>query len=171
MKEEKKNTVLPAELFETADIYGQTCNVSVGEGSIIILNQKMTALETIKAIEHLSNVTISMLISIRKACYQCNNCEEWCSLRDEHNEYLNLPKRIRKQLEIPDDVKIDPWRNEWGDLILSTYRDSSPSLRDVPDDLFELLKQTGICFSDLEDVLRGERIIYDGESYINEEDV
>lgn len=168
--EEKTTAVLPIELFEASGIIGHACNVAVGDGAIVIMKERMTAIEALKAFDFIKNVGSNILASIRVSCEPCQHCEGGCVYAGDELGYIDIPPLTRKLWEIPQDVKIRATLDEQHDRIILSKDGPTPDIRDVPKDAREIMEMTGVCLCSLDELIRSEIPVYDGEEYETEEE-
>lgn len=72
--------------------------------------------------------------------------------------------------EIPQDVKIRATLDEQHDRIILSKDGPTPDIRDVPKDAREIMEMTGVCLCSLDELIRSEIPVYDGEEYETEEE-
>lgn len=160
---------LPADLFEASGTYGHPVNISVGDGVIVILREKLTAFDTLKAYKHISDISSDMIRSVQDACEMCIPHSNGCGNVDEGNgfyDYFELPYVIDGLLGNEKRMAI---QNEARDRIASRIGQSEHSLRDVPKDILDLARMMNLCMRDLDLLIRSDIPVYDGE-YRNNDD-
>ena len=170
MNDTKNNAALPIELLDASGITGDTCNIAVGDGAIVIMKERMTAIEALKAFDFIKNVGSNMLASIRVRCEPCHHCEGGCVYAGDDLGYIDIPPVTRELWEIPQDVKIRATLDEQHDRIILSKDGPTPDIRDVPKDAREIMELSGVCLCSLDELIRSKAPVYDGEEYEIEED-
>lgn len=171
-KSNNDKAVLFSELFEMSGIKEDACNISVGSGSLVFLKEQMTAIETMMAIKHLNEITVDMLTSLRRANDEIKRCSHDFPYVGRILGYIDIPPSIRRECGIPQDVKMRVALDAKNGPF--TMMEDRPELdiRDVPKDIINLVRSTGIEIDDLVLLADSRATVYDGESYHkeNEED-
>lgn len=169
MNESKKQMVtLPVEPFEVSGTLDHSCNISVGDGVIVVMKEKMTALETLNAFKHLSGIENAMLESIRAICGECSHCGDCCVYGGENLGSFDITSEMSRLLGFPEGTTVRATLSGEDDHIILTEADSAPNIHDVPRDTLELMKELRICCADLDELIQSEIPIYDGEESISE---
>lgn len=157
-----KDTNQLFDVFDEAGFGSRNFYPSVGNGVVVFTMGNMTTLETLKAIQHLTNVREAMINSICVVCDSCFGCTDDCPYDHENYGYIDIPEKMREACGIPDGVKIraTPVRN--GKRVVLTVDGPTPDIRDVPKDMVELMLDENVCLRDLDQLIRLEIPAYDG---------
>lgn len=161
---------LPVELFEASGTVGHPVNISVGDGVIVILREKLTAIEAIKVFEYLANLGDSIFNSVLKRCGKCLDCEDGCSYDGESRGFIDIPPSMRKLYGIPESDKIRATLDEENERVILTKDGPTPDLRDVPEIIYNLVRCYGVCLTDLDTLIQSQIPVYDGEDCSDDEE-
>ena len=132
-------------------------NIATQEG-MVWLDRGMGELELVGAIQSLRVLTTDLLVHLAKVCGPCDNCGAACPCMGDE-EALRPSDALLAEAGIPKGAKLDVFAEEG--VIHITAADG-PDLRDVPADLLELFRQTGICLDELDGLLRENEVVYGG---------
>ena len=110
----------------------------------------------VRAIHSLKDLASDLLVHLAKVCGPCEHCESPCPCAQEE-EPLQVPEELLKQADIPKGAKLDVFA-ENGRLTISAA--DAPDLRDVPPEMLDLLRQSGVCLDALEELMIEEAVIY-----------
>ena len=134
---------------EALDVHGM-------DHTIVILEEKMTAGELVRSIHSLKNLASDLLVHLAKVCGPCERCEAPCPCTLEE-EPAKVPEKLLERAGIPKGSKLDVFA-ENGRLTISAAE--APDLRDVPPEMLDLLRQSGVCLDTLEELMIEEAVIY-----------
>lgn len=137
---------------------GTPVDIQASEDAAVVLRETMTAAELVGTIQFLRTITTDLLIHLAKACGPCDNCSADCPCL-QAEESLSVPDALLEEAGIPKGAKLDVFAEEGTIHITAT---EGPDLRDVPEDLLELFRQTGICLDELDGLMRENGVIYGG---------
>ena len=155
----KKKLVIPNAVMELGGFEkGAPVEICVQDDAVIILKKEMTAMELVGAIQSLRVLTTDLLVHLAKVCGPCDNCGAACPCMGDE-EALHPSDALLAEAGIPKGAKLDVFAEEG--VIHITAADG-PDLRDVPADLLELFRQTGICLDELDGLLRENEVVYGG---------
>ena len=133
-------------------------DIHASADTAVVLRETMTAAELVRTIQFLRTATTNLLIHLAKACGPCDNCDADCPcLKDE--EAFPIPDALLEEAGIPRGARLDVCAEDGAIHITAA---EGPDLRDVPADLLELFRQTGICLDELDGLLRENGVIYGG---------
>ncbi|WP_204789763.1 hypothetical protein [Oscillibacter sp. CU971] len=124
--------------------------------AVVILEEKMTAEEMVRAIHSLKDLASDLLVHLAKVCGPCEHCETPCPCA-QAEEQISVPEELLKQASIPKGAKLDIFA-ENGCLTITAA--DAPDLRDVPPEMLDLLRQSGVCLDALEELMIEEAVIY-----------
>ena len=127
------------------------------ENVVVILKQRMTAMELVQVIQSLKDQTSDLLVHLAKLCGSCRHCENECPYLKESSR-VRLPDNMLEQAGIPKGARLDALIGE-GEVLISQAE--WLDLRDVSPEMKELFRQTHICLDSLDELLAGGGIVYE----------
>jgi hypothetical protein len=137
---------------------GTPIDIHASEDAAIVLRETMTAAEMVGAIQSLRTITANLLIHLAKVCGPCDSCDMGCPCL-QAEEAFPVPDALLEEAGIPKGAKLDVFAEE-GTIHITAAE--GPDLRDVPEDLLELFRQTGICLDELDGLMRENGVVYGG---------
>lgn len=124
------------------------------EGAIVIAGAKMTAMEMIKTIDSLAEITQGYLSILAKNCGECDDCGH---CEDLDFEGIHLPDEVLEIAGIPEGTKLNAFVEEDAGIIHIEPAEYDHDISDVPPHLLELFSNYGICLGELDALLvKGE---------------
>lgn len=157
----KKKLVIPNIIMEQSGFEkGQNVEIHALTDAVVILKKEMTAMEVIHAIEHLQRLSVNLSVHLAQICGPCNGCEGDCDVDLDHpGSGVYLPNWLREEIGIPQNAKLCAWPMDDGTACVeeANYR---YDLSDVPPQVLEVLSASGVCLSELEELLMTEEKIY-----------
>ena len=135
---------------------GTPIDIHASEDAAIVLRETMTAAEMVGAIQSLRTITANLLIHLAKVCGPCDSCDMGCPCL-QAEEAFPVPDALLEEAGIPKGAKLDVFA-ENGRLTISVA--DAPDLRDVPTEMLDLLRQSGVCLDTLEELMIEEAVIY-----------
>jgi len=133
----------------TLDVHGL-------DHAVVALEKEMTAEEMVRTIHSLKDLASDLLVHLAKVCGPCEHCENPCPCT-QAEETVQVPESLLEQAGIPKGAKLDVFA-ENGRLTVSAS--DAPDLRDVPPEMLDLLRQSGVCLDALEELMIEEAVIY-----------
>jgi len=103
-------------------------------------------------------LTYQLTSHLAKVCGPCEHCKDGCPYTDEDTR-IQLPGDVMEQAGFSRGVRLD-MRIGDHEVILSEAE--SYDLRDVPPEVRKTLQQLGICLDELDGLLAGGGVIYEG---------
>ena len=177
MKKEKTInplTAIPDEIVANCEFDVKSgLSLAIAPGMLVLRNKKMTAMNLVKAITTLSELGADLTTKLAKACGFCDNCGDrgegtpasWAAECDLCEELLDIKKNIRvpdylrDEAGITSKVKLTAKTDaESGEIILSEAG-YDYDISDVPPELLEVFRLSGVCLGELDEALRLERVI------------
>lgn len=157
-KENTEASLGPLALLLTAGgmEHGLDLEVQASKDTAVILKKEMCALELVQTIRDLSDLSKNLLAHLVKVCGPCGHCMDRCS-RMGKEEPVQIPEVLLKRAGISKDAKLDVLSGD-GEIYIAEA--AGPDLRDVPQEMLELFRQTGICLGALEELLMEGDIVY-----------
>lgn len=155
----KKGLRLRKEILDASGFQREAAlDVHGAEQAIVLLKKEMTAMELVQAVQSLGGLTYQLTSHLAKVCGPCQHCESPCPCTQEE-EPVQVPEDLLERAGIPKDAKLDVFA-ENGRITVSAAE--APDLRDVPPEMLELLRQSGVCLDALEELMMKEDVIYGG---------
>ena len=72
----------------------------------IILKQKMTAMEVIRAMDALHQLTVDLSVHLARASGPCDGCDGDCPFDGLDGQEIALPDYLREEAGIPENAKL-----------------------------------------------------------------
>lgn len=171
--------MLPERACELCGFDGEdTLELHTGEDILVILKDKMTAIELVHVISMLSEMATDLTVALAKACGRCNNCDgeddgtgendpaQWvenCSLcRDlmDESQIIHIPDYLLEEAGISNSAKLEASADRDGGEITVTEAGNQFDISDVPPGILTVLAQSGICLAELDELIMQEEIVY-----------
>ncbi len=171
--------MLPERACELCGFSGEDkLALHAGEDSLVILKEKMTAIELVHVISMLSEMASDMTVALAKACGLCNNCGdkgdevskngpvEWvkrCSLcRDllDDSQTIQIPDYLLEEAGISASAKLEAYADRDSGEITVTEAENQYDISDVPPGILSVLSQSGVCLAELDELIMLEEIVY-----------
>ena len=167
-------TVIPNEIVASCEFDVKSgLALAIAPGMLILRNKKMTAMNLVNAITTFSELGADLTAKLAKACGFCDNCGEigkgtpasWAAECDLCAELLDtkydicVPDYLRDEAGITSNAKLTAKTDtESGEIILSEAG-YDYDISDVPPELLEVFRSTGVCLGALDEAMRLERVI------------
>ena len=170
----KQNTILiPADAVELSHIQpSERVAIHVGENTLVVVPEKLTALQAANAIAHLTRVGADLLSIIKEACGTCAERREQglcpsghlldperCPLKAMNGHGVTVDDAAREEAGIPLDAKLEVFVDE-GEMLV-TAADYEHDITDVPSIVRKALALAGICPGHLDNLITSEETIYE----------
>ena len=167
-------TVIPDEIVATCEFDVKSgLSLAIAHGVLVLRNKKMTAMNLVNAITTFSELGAELTAKLAKACGFCDNCGDrgegtpasWAAKCDLCAELLSIkndihvPDYLRDEAGITSKAKLSAKTDaESGEIILSEAG-YDYDISDVPPELLEVFRLSGVCLGALDEALRSERVI------------
>ena len=167
-------TVIPDEIVASCEFDVKNgLSLAIAPGMLILRNKKMTAINLVNAITTFSELGADLTAKLAKACGFCDNCGDngegtpvsWAAECDLCAELLSIkndihvPDYLRDEAGITSKAKLKAKTDvENGEIILSEAG-YDYDISDVPPELLEVFRSTGVCLGALDEAMRLERVI------------
>jgi len=167
-------TVIPDGIVATCEFDVKSgLALAIAPGVLVLRNKKMTAINLVNAITTFSKLGAELTAKLAKACGFCDNCGEvakgtpasWAAECDLCAELLaikndiRVPDYLRDEAGIALKAKLTADTDvESGEIILSEAG-YDHDISDVPPELLEVFRLSGVCLGELDEALRLERVI------------
>lgn len=171
--------MLPERACELCGFDGEdTLELHAGKDVLVILKDKMTAIELVHVISMLSEMSTDLTVALAKACIRCNNCggeddgtdgndpAQWvesCSLcRDllDDSENIYIPGYLLEEAGISSSAKLEASADRDDGEITVTEAENQYDISDVPSGIITVLSQSGVCLAELDELIMKEEIVY-----------
>lgn len=150
---ENKGILVANEMIEKSNL-GEVITQTGTDHLILLTKAKMTAMDLVKTIDALADITEAYLEILEKncgGCEECGHCEEL-----EH-EIIHLPEYLLDVADIPADAKLCAYVEEGSGVIHVEQADYEHDIADIPPHLLTLFENYGICIGELDALLvKGE---------------
>ncbi len=133
-------------------------DVCGSDHAIVIMKGKMTAMELVNTIQSLGGLAYQLSSHLAKICGPCEHCEDGCPYTKEETR-IHLSDGVLEQAGIPKGARLEMLIGDH-EIILSEAE--SYDLRDVPPEVRKTLRQLGVCLDELDGLLAGGGIVYEG---------
>ena len=136
--------VIPADAVELSHIQpGERIAIHVGENTLVVIPEKLTALQAANTIAHLTRVGADLLSIVKNACGTCEERREQglcpsghledperCPLKSMNGHGVTVDDTAREEAGIPLDAKLEVFVDE-GEMLV-TAADYEHDITDVP---------------------------------------
>ena len=133
------------------------------KGAMVVLKGQMTAMELLRAIDSIQDAALELTLHVVNACGPCEDCSgsggEECPA-DPSRTMTVIPDEVRKEVHIPEDVKLCAWPGDKPGTVTVGQADYRYDLTDVPAWELEILASHGVCLGSLEEMLMAEDVVY-----------
>ena len=158
----KKKLVIPYVVLEHSGMErGEPVEIRTMADAVVILRDKMTAMELVRAIDSLQSTVLDLTMHLVEVCGPCEDCTdgEECPA-DLSRTATSIPDEIRQEAHIPADAKLCAWAGDEPGTVTVGQADYRYDLTDVPAWILEILVNHGVCLGTLEDRLMEEDVVY-----------
>lgn len=150
---EQQGLVVENEMIEFANL-GDEVVLTAVDRLIVLTKAKMTAMDMVKTIGTLTDITQNLLEVLAKNCGTCEDCGH-CEEMDTDN--IKLPDYMLETAGIPKDAKLIAYAEEDSGIVCVEQAEYDHDIADIPEDIRELLYNYGICMGELDALLvKGE---------------
>ena len=130
------------------------------QGAAAVLREKMTAMELMSAIDSLQSLASELTVHLAQVCGPCDKCGE-CSVDPENPGGTTIPDWLRREAGIPEGGKLCAWLDSETGRIQVGAAEYAHDLSDVPPFLLGILRRSGVCLEDLDELLKSGETVYD----------
>lgn len=123
----------------------------VSKDALVVLKQRMTAVELLRAAKSLQKLATDLHVHLARVCGPCNGCDGECPF--EGGDEVGLPDYLREEAGIPKNAKLWASADEETHTVTICEADYDHDLRDVPAEVLEMFRESGICVGELEERL------------------
>lgn len=147
----------------------------IGENTLVVLPERMTALEAVNTVAVLTSFTTELIESLLDACGSCEEQMEdgdgccpfsagyergKCPYEDVEGPGVELSDAARRELGIPLDAKLQLFPDVGEGLVCAA--DYKHDLTDVPEEIMPLLNMACLCTGKLDELIRNEQEVWHG---------
>lgn len=129
------------------------------ESAAVLLKDRMTAMEVVKAIDSLDQLAGQLLEALIDACDQCVCCEEDCPFICGDGG-ISLPSHLLDEANIPEGARLCAVPDPKSGCIIVRENTAEHSIDDVPDGLLDTLLECGVCLESLSGLLASGEAVY-----------
>ncbi|WP_455723787.1 AbrB/MazE/SpoVT family DNA-binding domain-containing protein [Dysosmobacter welbionis] len=137
---------------------GGKVELHASEDTLVVLKQRMTAMELLRAAKSLQTLVTDLHVHLAKVCGPCTGCDGECPFED--GDEVDLPDYLREEAGIPEKAKLCASVDEEEHTVTISEADYDHDLRDVPEEVLEMFKEAGICVGELEERLILGDVVY-----------
>ena len=147
-------------------------SIHMGENTMLVIPERMTAMEAVNTIGMLSSINTALLDSIRDVCGSCGEqvkedlcpvgCQvpSKCPFKNIHGPRVTLSDDIRREMGVSPDTKLHCFVDE-GEAVV-TAADYEYDITDVPESVRALLSFAGVCPGRLDQALKDGAEVWHG---------
>ena len=131
------------------------------QGAVAVLWEKMTAMELVSAIDSLQSLASALAAHLVQVCGPCDRCGE-CSVDPENpGGGIAIPDWLRREAGIPEGAKLCAWLDSETGRVNVGAAEYRHDLSDVPPFLLGILRESGACLGNLDELLKSGETVYD----------
>ena len=170
-----KDLIISADAVELSHLPSDSpLTVSVGENTLVVVPERMTALQAANAINALTDIASELVRAIHDACGTCQEqmeqeggcpfgdvCDpDRCPYADMDGPEVELSDAARRTLGIPLDAKLELLPDLGEGLVCAA--DYEHDITDVPEGIRTMLVLNGVCLGRLDEVIMAEKEVWHG---------
>ena len=167
-------TIIPNEIVATCEFDVKSgLALTIAPGILVLHNKKMTAINLVNTITTFSKLGADLTAKFAKACGFCDNCGEigkgtpasWSAECDLCAELLaikndiRVPDYLRDRAGITSNAKLTAKTDEESGEIILSEAGYDYDISNVPPELLEGFRLSGVCLGELDEALRLGRVI------------
>ena len=167
----QKELIIAAEAIELSHLQADSpITVSIGENTLVVTPQSMTAIQVANTITALTAFTSDLIDALKTACGSCGEQmeDEGCPYEDSRMDNcpfetvtgpgVTLTDDARRDMGIPLDAKLELFPDEGEGLVCAA--DYEHDITDVPEGIRTMLVLNGVCLGRLDEVIMGEKEVW-----------
>ena len=155
--------IIPPQALELSHLPTDSpLSLSIGENTLVVRPERMTALQALNTIGVLTEITTGLIEIIQDACGTCGDRGDGCPFSDVcgpgHCPYedmdgpeVELSPSARRKLGIAPDAKLELLPDEGEGLVCAA--DYAHDITDVPKNVLPLLSMCGVCPGRLDELI------------------
>ena len=166
-----KDLIISADAVELSHLPSDSpLTVSIGENTLVVTPQRMTAIQAANTITALTAFTSYLIDALKSACGACEDlmAAEGCPYEDGNPDKcpfetvtgpgVTLTDDARRDMGIPLDAKLELFPDEGEGLVCAA--DYEHDITDVPEGIRTMLVLNGVCLGRLDEVIMGEKEVW-----------
>ena len=167
----QKELIIAAEAIELSHLQADSpITVSIGENTLVVTPQCMTAIQAVNTIAALTEFTSDLIDALKTACGSCGEQmeDEGCPYEDGNPDKcpfetvtgpgVTLTDDARRDMGIPLDAKLELFPDEGEGLVCAAEYEHD--ITDVPIDVRAVLSASGVCLGRLDEVIMAEKEVW-----------
>ena len=152
----KENIVLPRAVFALSGMgEADKLDIHACSNAVVALNSTMTASELIAAAHSLRELAECLVEMLADECGRCEFCGGVCKTR------TSVPEWILRAADISTSAKLRATVRD-GEIIVEESEDEDLLTR-IPEDVFAMIEEHGVCIDSLENCLSADEVVYGDE--------
>lgn len=170
----QNDLIIPAQALGLARfLSGDPLHIHIGENTLAVLPESMTAMEAVNAVHALSGLTAELIEAVQTACGGCEDQMERegcpfgeqdspdeCPYEGMEESDVILSSQARRRLGIPKDAKLELLPDVHEGLVCAA--DYDHDITDVPDEVLTVLDVAGVCRGRLDELLKDGSEVWHG---------
>lgn len=159
----KSGLNIPRDVLKESGMDRGNVNCISASGLVVLVPEKLNALETLRTAELLRTIGMDMLDAVEAHCAPCVNCAEKCPYSGEDLGRIRVPDDILEKAGIPKGAKLCAEVDKEDNSIRVMERDCGSDITDVPRPILELIRRDGTCLNLLDLLIQLGEVVYDGD--------
>lgn len=160
METGKKGIRIRREILTASNfIHDEALAVHGEEHAVVIIKERMTAMELVQTIQSLKELASGLLNCLVQHGGVCVGCKGGCPYANMGTEPTRPDAALLEEAGIPKNAKLDVVAED-GEVTF--FAAEGYDLRDVPPDLLALMRDSHVCMDALEELLAEDEVIYGG---------
>ena len=169
-----KDLIISADAVELSHLPSDSpLTVSIGENTLVVTPQCMTAIQAVNTIAALTEFTSDLIDALKTACGSCGEQmeDEGCPYEEVCGQGecpyatvtgpgVALTDDARRTMGIPLDAKLELFPDEGEGLVCAA--DYEHDITDVPEGIRTMLVLNGVCLGRLDEVIMAEKEVWHG---------
>ena len=168
----QKELIIAAEAIELSHLQADSpITVSIGENTLVVTPQRMTAIQAVNTIGALTAFTTDLIDALKTACgtcadqmeaegcpYEDGSGSDKCPFETVTGPGVALTDDARRSMGIPLDAKLELLPDEGEGLVCAA--EYKHDITDVPEGIRTMLVLSGVCLGRLDEVIMGEQEVW-----------
>lgn len=169
----QNNLIIPSQTLELCQLRPESpLSLCAGKNTLVVIPERMTAMETVNAINVLTGLASDLIEAVQTACGTCEERKDdgcpfadvcvpdECPYADVDGPEVILSDSARRQMGIPLDAKVELLPDEGEGLVVAA--DYDHDITDVPENMRALFAMAGVCPGQLNELLMDEAEVWHG---------
>ena len=167
----QKELIIAAEAMELSHLQADSpITVSIGENTLVVTPQRMTAIQAVNTIGMLTSFTSDLIAALKSACGACEDlmaaegcpyedgCPDKCPFETVTGPGVTLTDEARRTMGIPLDAKLELFPDDGEGLVCAA--EYKHDITDVPVGIRTMLAGSGVCLGRLDEVIMAEKEVW-----------